>query len=98
MPSHGALKESALAEAPSKTKLPKVLHEMTLSAPKNGGAIAQHTFTHYEHKPEVHAFAANEGPKLAAHIEQHLGIKMPGMAKANRAEMEEPEADKGTDE
>jgi hypothetical protein len=89
---HGARVAEAATEAPSKVKMPKVLQEMALRKGQTGGAVAEHMFTHYEHKPEVHVFGASDGAKLAAHIEQHLGLKMPGRAEGTIASPADGEA------
>jgi hypothetical protein len=34
--------------------------------------------TSFNGKEPIHSFGADEGQKLAAHIEQHMGIAMPG--------------------
>jgi hypothetical protein len=82
---YGAKVSEAATEAPAPKKLPKVLHHIELTAAQNGGAMAEHSFTHYEHKPEVHVFGPGDGAKLAAHLEKHLSIKMPGRAEGTVA-------------
>ena len=89
MASHGAAKELANTQAPTKAKMPKILDGMTLRAGENKGVIAEHHFTHYEHKPEMHIFSDGEWHKLAAHIEKHLGIKMLGKASNDSTEPDE---------
>lgn len=85
MASHGAMKEAASAEPPRHKIPPKELEHIRLTPAENGGAVAEHHFTHYEHKPEMHVFGDGEGHKLAAHIEKHLGIKMPGKSSTDSA-------------
>ena len=85
MASHGAIKEQAATMPPSPKKMPKVLEHIQLMPAENGGVAAEHRFTHYEHKPEMHVFGANEGGKLMAHLQHHLGIKMPGRAEGTVA-------------
>jgi len=85
MASHGAMKETASAIEPRPRKMPKELDHAEMREAENGGVVLEHRFTHYEHKPETHAFGADDGHKLAAHIEQHFGIKMPGRAKGGVA-------------
>lgn len=98
MASHGAVKEFANTEAPRKAKPPKILDGMTLRAGENEGVVAEHHFTHYEHKPEMHIFGDDDGHKLAAHIEKHLGISMPGKQTGGREdEPEEREENIGKD-
>ena len=85
MASHGAMKEVA-AEAPRTAKKPaKELMHGELKEAENGGVTMEHHFTSYEHKPELHVFGSDEGHKLAAHIEEHFGIKMPGRAEGTVA-------------
>jgi hypothetical protein len=86
MPSHGALKETAAVAEPQQKKMPKELRSIELRKAENGGAVAEHSFTHYEHKPETHVFGAGDGRKLSAHLEKHLGISMPGKSKTDSAE------------
>jgi len=92
MASHGAMKEVAIAEPRPKPLPAKELSHIELREAENGGAVAEHHFTAYEHKPETHVFGTNDGHKLAAHIEKHLGISMPGKSKTDSAE--ETEGDK----
>lgn len=94
MASHGAMKERAASEPAQPKKMPKEFAEMTLRKAENGGAVAEHRFTSYDHKPETHVFGENEGHKLAAHIEKHLEMSMPGRAKGTVAEREEGEEGK----
>lgn len=85
MASHGAMKESAASE-PARPRIPKKeLQHIQMKQAENGGVIAEHHFTSYEHKPEPHVFGEGDGKGLAAHIEEHLGIKMPGRAKGTVA-------------
>lgn len=68
--------EEALSQ-PKRMKMPKKeLETIHLKKAEGGGAVAEHHFTNYEHKPETHVFGADEGGKLAAHIGQHMGMKM----------------------
>lgn len=98
MPSHGAAKSIAADMPPAPRKMPKVLEHVQLTKAENGGVVAEHRFTHYEHKPETHVFAGGDGHKLAAHIEQHLGIKMPGRSTGTVASPAEGEAGKDESE
>jgi hypothetical protein len=75
------------------------LESIHLSKATNGGVIARHRMTTFEGKEPEHAFGAEDGHELAAHIEKHLGIKMPA-AKVKESETHgaqsqepEPEAD-----
>lgn len=91
MASHGAAKEMAATERAAPKMPKKELEAIHLKEAENGGVTAEHHFTHYEHKPEVHVFSDGDGHKLAAHIEKHLGIKMPG--KSSTESSEETEGD-----
>ena len=53
------------------------LEAIHLSKAENGGVIARHHMSEYVGKEPEHAFGAEDGHELAAHIEKHLGIKMP---------------------
>ena len=63
---------------------PKELHHIELAKAENGGAVATHHFTHFDHAPEPHVFAKGDGKELAAHIGKHMGMSMG----ANPAESE----------
>ena len=58
-------------------KPPKVLDHIELRPAANGGAIAEHHYTSYEHKPEPHAFGADEGPELTKHVLEHMKMDKP---------------------
>jgi len=64
------------------------LEAIHLSKAENGGVIARHRMSEYVGKEPEHVFGADEGHKLAAHIEEHLGIKM---SETKGAPSEEPE-------
>ncbi len=68
------------------------LESIHLSKPENGGVIGRHRMSEYVGKEPEHVFGADEGHKLAAHIEKHLGIKMPE-TKGEPSEEPEKEAD-----
>lgn len=85
MASHGAAKEVAATAPTAPRKQPKVLSHGELREAENGGVTLEHHFTNYEHKPEVHVFGDGDGHKLAAHIEKHFGIKMPGKSAVESA-------------
>ena len=93
MASHGAMKEAATQEPPVARKPAKALMHMLLKKADNGGVVVEHRMNTFDGKEPVHAFGAEDGYKLAAHIEKHLGIKMPG-----KAESENMEAKEGDDE
>lgn len=63
--------------ATMRRKPKNVLAAIELKKADNGGVVANHRMSSFEGKEPVHAFGADEGHKLAAHIEKHLGIKMP---------------------
>lgn len=69
----------AISSRPSPMKKPKSeLRGIMLKKAENGGVVAEHHMSEWSGKEPMHAFGAEEGPKLAAHIEQHMGMKMPG--------------------
>lgn len=72
-------------------KPPKEFSHMEIHPGEDGGAVVTHHFTSYEHKPEMHPFSDGDGHKLAAHIEKHIGIAMPGKSVAKEDEPEEEE-------
>jgi hypothetical protein len=92
MPSHGAMKELAATEPPKKKLPPKELEHIRLTPAENGGVSAEHHFTHYEHRPETHVFAAGQHAELLEHLKKHLGMEMPGRAKGTVASPAEGEA------
>lgn len=89
MASHGALKEQAATTPAAPKKPPQFLRHMELQKADNGGVVARHVMNNYDGKDAVHAFGDGEGHKLAAHIEKHLGIKMPGKSEVNESEEHE---------
>jgi len=68
-----ALEHNAQMRKKSKNEL----REIVLKKATNGGAIAEHRMSQFDGKEPVHAFGKDEGHMLAAHLEKHLGIKMP---------------------
>jgi trans-2-enoyl-CoA reductase len=101
MASHGAAKDAA-----SKSRIPTgeqglkshgKFHHLEIHPAANGGASVHHIHSYPEgggvmHEPkEVHVFGEGDGHKLAAHIEKHIGIDMPGKAKGTVAERAEGE-------
>lgn len=90
MASHGASKKMAMEHAPKESKeMPKELAHIKLTPAENGGVVAEHNFSHYEHPPEPHVFAAHEGKELAAHIGEHMGMKGMGAEAAEPQEEDE---------
>lgn len=76
------------------------LATMELKKADNGGVVASHRMTRFEGSEPVHAFGSEEGHLLAAHIEKHMGIKMPGhevMGKEKGAQSQEPEKEADED-
>lgn len=74
------------------------LEAIHLSKAENGGVIARHRMSEYVGKEPEHVFGADEGHKLAAHIQEHLGIKMAPPSKGDGSEEPEKEADEPTSE
>lgn len=72
------------------------LQAIHLSKATNGGVIARHRMSEYSGKEPEHVFGADEGHKLAAHLEKHLGIKMK-LAETHGAESQEPETEPDED-
>lgn len=70
MPSHGAMKDMV------RKKAKKEFSHMELKPAENGGAIATHHFTSYEHQPEAHVFGKGDGKKMAAHVMEHMGMSV----------------------
>ena len=106
MASHGAAKDFASVRPPAPRgesprafgKLPaKQLHHLEMRGGESGGVSVEHHFTNYEHKPEMHVFGDGDGHMLAAHIEKHLGIKMPGKSGADKNEPAEGDENEGKD-
>lgn len=61
-----------------KDKIPaKELQEIALRPAENGGVIAEHRFTSYEHKSEPHVFGADEAKALSDHILSHMQMDCP---------------------
>jgi hypothetical protein len=67
-----------------------VLESIQLKKADNGGVVANHRMTRFDGKEPVHAFGAEDGHLLAAHIEKHLGIKM---TETKGKQSEEPEVE-----
>lgn len=49
----------------------KELESIRLEKAENGGVIATHHFTSYEHKPEPNIFSEGEGSKMVEHLKEH---------------------------
>ncbi|HUD64702.1 MAG TPA: hypothetical protein VMQ17_08995 [Candidatus Sulfotelmatobacter sp.] len=68
--------KAMLTSSPKERKPPKVLDHLRVY-PQQGegeGHLIEHHFTHYEHQPERHVFASEDGAAALAHIAQHAGI------------------------
>ena len=74
-------------KAPKREK--KQLREIVLRKADNGGVVAEHRMSSFDGKDPVHAFGADEGHKLAAHLTKHLGMKIPGNHADGAGEEEE---------
>ena len=85
MASHGAKVAEAAIAPPAIKKMPKELDHLRLTPAENGGVSVEHNFTHYEHKPEMHVFAANQNAELMSHLKKHLGMENVGRAKGTVA-------------
>ena len=68
--------EALETKAASRREPKNVLEHIQIKKADNGGVVASHHMTRYDGKEPVHAFGADEGHLLAAHLEKHLGIKM----------------------
>lgn len=67
----------AMAQAPTMKapKMPKKeLSHIELRESENGGHVAEHHFTSYEHKPETHVFGPEDGGELISHLRENLNI------------------------
>jgi hypothetical protein len=77
------------------------LESIQLSRAENGGVIARHRMSRFEGKEPEHAFGADEGHKLAAHLTEHLGIKMSAakvkMSETHGEQSQEPEPEADED-
>jgi hypothetical protein len=91
MASHGATKELAASQPTAKPAKggKKELEGITIKKSANGGLSIEHRFTRFEHPPEIHVFAADQGENLRAHLEKHLGISLPGKSKTDTMESKE---------
>lgn len=92
MASHGAMKEQAASVAATPKKSPQFLRHMRLEPAQNGGVVVHHEMNNWDEKKQLpHTFSSEDGHKLAAHIEKHLGIKMPGKAEGREGEPDDEE-------
>lgn len=70
---------AAMDASPKRHKLPpKQLRHLEIRKGDGGGAVVEHVFTNYEHKPETHVFGKSEGKQLMAHLKEHIGIDADG--------------------
>jgi hypothetical protein len=72
------------------------LESIQLSKAENGGVIARHRMTTFDGKDPEHVFGADEGHKLAQHLEKHLGIKVK-MSETHGEQSQEPEPEPDED-
>ena len=70
-----------------------VVQEIMLRKAENGGVVAEHHMSRFDGKHPVHAFGADGGHKLAAHLEKHLGISMGGVREPVAGTEQEREAE-----
>lgn len=75
----------ALSSKP-RHKEKNVLHSINLRKADNGGIIAEHRMSYFDGKEPVHTFGKGEGPKLAEHLHEHLGISLAPQIKGNEAD------------
>jgi hypothetical protein len=54
-----------------------VLRSLSIEKTANRGVVVHHLMSNFEGKDPVHVFGAADGHLLAAHLQKHLGIKMP---------------------
>jgi hypothetical protein len=59
-------------------KIPKVMEHMRVTPAENGGAVVEHHFTSYEHKPESHVFGPNDAADFTDHMLKHAGFETGG--------------------
>jgi hypothetical protein len=72
------------------------LESIHLSKATNGGVIARHRMTIFDGKEPEHVFGAEDGHKLAQHLEKHLGIKMT-IGETHGEQSQEPKTEPGED-
>ena len=85
--------EPTVAQAPKEKMRPKVLHSIEVKHAENGGHILSHRFDNSGpgygyHETEDHAFGAEEGDKVIAHIAKHMGLSR-GKAEEKEEKAEE---------
>ena len=79
--------------APRPRREKNMLRGIMLRKAENGGVVAEHHMSRFDGDHPVHAFGADQGPNLAAHIEKHIGIPMGGVRKPTPGTEEEREAE-----
>ena len=77
------------AKMPSAPK--KELEHIRVSMAENGGHVAEHHYTSFEHPPEQHVFGEGQGKELLEHIGKHMGVKAEAKAEKEPLEQEEEE-------
>lgn len=91
MASHGAAKEIAREHEAKVGKF----HHMELHPAANGGAVVHHFHEHsdglggFREHGQPYTFSKDGGHELAAHIQEHVGIAMPGKATEPETEPED---------
>lgn len=66
----------SMGESRQKRKLPpKELSHIELKEAENGGHVATHHFTSYEHRPEENVFGEGDGAALVNHLIKAANIK-----------------------
>jgi len=80
-------------------RMKKELDHIRVSEAENGGHVAEHHFTHYEHSPETHVFAKGEKhPVMEGHLFHHLAKHLGIPHQVMKAEGGEHEPDAMHDE
>jgi hypothetical protein len=78
----------AVAQSGTRARHPKVLESILIKPRLGGGHSLTHSYTHYQHEPDVHEFSDSEGEKAMKHIAKHAGLPYP---KIGEEEGDEPE-------
>lgn len=87
MATHAAGENSIRGPMRGREKKPKKeLEHLRIEKAENGGHIVSHHFAGFEHEPESHVFAKDEGPEMMDHVAKHMGVE---------ADMEPDEDDDG---
>jgi hypothetical protein len=81
-------------KAATKREPKSVLEHLQLKKADNGGVVVTHRMSRFDGAEPVHAFGADEGHLLAAHITKHMGIKM---SEVHGEQSQEPEKEPDED-